>query len=79
MKRRLLWVAAALALAGCGVSKELRPLKGESLPPKPYGATIPPNATALLTPSAPARPLRTDDLLVQSQERIDNVFDLPPP
>jgi hypothetical protein len=77
MKRRI--VLLALALAGCGVAKDLRPEKGQALPPKPYGATVQPNAAALLTPTTQARPLRTDDLLTQSQERPSNAFDLPPP
>ncbi|CAN5405776.1 hypothetical protein BH09PSE4_BH09PSE4_12680 [soil metagenome] len=77
MKARIL--VLALALAGCGSVKELKPAAGEPLPPRPYGAAAQPTPTELLTPSTQARPRRADELLTQSQKRPDDAFDLPPP
>ena len=72
-------VMAALALGGCGAANGLKPGKGASLPVKPYGATATPTAAQLLTPSTQARPGRSDDLLLKSEARRSDEFDLPPP
>ena len=69
----------AIALAGCGTRKDLRPQEGASLPPKPYAVAVDPTPAQLMTPDNQARPGRSDDLLNRSQERRDDKFDLPPP
>ena len=54
MKRLLL--IAPLALAGCGSAVGLKPPPGAALPPAPYGATVQPTPTQLVTPTAQQRP-----------------------
>ena len=71
-------LAVALLLAGCGSPGKLAPAPGQSLPDAPYGATATPTPADLLTPSAPQRPARPDELLRRSQERRSDEFDLPP-
>jgi hypothetical protein len=68
----------AVALAGCGASRGLKPAEGEQLPPAPYGATATPAPADLLKPGPQARPGRSDELLRNSQERRSDEFDLPP-
>jgi hypothetical protein len=68
-----------LALAGCGQRESLRPAAGVSLPPKPALAANVPTAVDLLTPRTEERPERSDEVLVKSQERPDDRFNLPPP
>ena len=75
---RLVPLALAVALAGCGARGELKPAKGAALPAKPYGAAAVPAPTALLLPGAQARPDRSDDLLRSSEARQADPFDLPP-
>jgi hypothetical protein len=75
---RALAIAALAILAGCGGRGELKPAKGEPLPVKPYGATATPTPSDLLTPSAQARPARSDELLRSSEPREPDIFDLPP-
>ena len=74
-------IAAMLlvALAGCGQRRDLRPRDGASMPPKPAFATTVPTSTQLLTPPTELRPERSEELLLKSQERPDDRFDLPPP
>jgi len=75
-----LWILiGALALGGCGAASGLKPQAGESLPPKPYGASTQPTPKDLQTPSPQARPRRSDELLKSSEQRRDDEFDLPPP
>jgi hypothetical protein len=76
--KRVVLIGSILALSACGAQRELKPAKGQSLPIAPYGATTPPKASQLLTASIQARPVRTDELLTNSQERQGNEFDLPP-
>ncbi|MBN8841462.1 MAG: hypothetical protein J0I25_14820 [Sphingomonadales bacterium] len=71
-------LGSLLLLAACGRTHPLRPAKGESLPPAPYGAETPPSGSRLIDPSAQARPKRGDDLLTNSQDRRSDQFDLPP-
>ncbi len=71
-------LAATLLLASCGASRGLKPAPGEQLPPAPYGADARPTPAELLTPSAQARPGRSDELLRNSDERRSDEFDLPP-
>ena len=76
MKR--LFLLLPLALAGCGSSLGLKPKPGASLPVAPYGAATRPTAAQLLIPTPQQRPQRSGDLLLNSDERRANEFDLPP-
>lgn len=67
-----------LLVAGCGGRGALKPAPGQALPVKPYGAQATPTPDQLMTPSAQARPERTDELLKSSEERDSDEFDLPP-
>ena len=77
--RGLALVALALTLAGCGKQETLHPPEGASLPVKPSTAAAVPTVDQLLAPTAQQRPARSDELLLKSQERPDDRFDLPPP
>jgi hypothetical protein len=71
-------LALMLALSACGGRQVLKPQQGASLPPKPeFSATVP-TAEALMTPDDQARPQRNDELLLKSEKRRDDKFDLPP-
>ena len=72
-------IIALLLLAGCGSRVALKPKVGNSLPVKPQTASAVPTPEQLLTPTAQARPARSDEQLKRSQERQDDKFDLPPP
>jgi hypothetical protein len=74
----ILVALSALAVAGCGNRRDLKPLAGHSLPPAPYGTGYKPNAEQMLTPPVLARPERSVDVRVRSEERADDPFDLPP-
>ncbi|MGN6619807.1 MAG: hypothetical protein ACTHKR_01925 [Sphingomonas sp.] len=76
--RRWMPILAALLLAGCGSADQLKPAKGQSLPPAPYGASATPTPQQLLAPSSQARPDRDDELLKSSERRQADPFDLPP-
>ncbi len=76
MKRLLL--LALLPLAGCGDQQMLTPRPGAHLPVKPQTAALAPNSDQLLNPTARERPGRSDELLIRSQVRRDDRFDLPP-
>lgn len=81
MTRLLLLAASATSLAllgGCGKRGDLHPAEGHSLPPKPAMAASQPTAAELLTPPTTARPPRSDELLLQSEERPDDRFNMPP-
>ena len=69
----------ALAVAGCGAARELKPRQGETLPVAPYGATAQPTRDQLIKPTTQQRPGRTDDLLTSSEARRNDEFSLPPP
>jgi len=81
MKRATILVTAAalLALAGCGRKEDLRPANGARLPPKAATAATQPTATQLLAPTQMERPMRSDEVLLKSQERPVDRFNLPPP
>lgn len=70
--------ALALALASCGGRQPLKPVKNQRLPAVPVGAATAPTAAQLTKPSIQARPERNVELLVQSKERGDDPFDVPP-
>ncbi|MBB4087152.1 hypothetical protein ACLN6N_10720 [Sphingomonas carotinifaciens] len=76
--KRLLVLATALALAGCGAANRLQPAPGESLPVAPRGATATPTPRQLLTPTTQQRPQRSDALIHSSEARRADDFDLPP-
>ena len=76
---RVIWLAAALGLVGCGREADLRPAKGESLPVKPAMAKTTPTPNELLTIPTYAKPDRIDDLVKRSEPRPQDPFDLPPP
>jgi predicted small lipoprotein YifL len=79
VKRALVLAAALIALAGCGKRELLAPPAGASLPPKPAMAATVPTVDQLLTPSTQQRPGRSEELLLRSEERPDDRFNLPPP
>ena len=70
--------ALVLALAACGGRQVLKPQQGASLPPKPEFAATAPTPDQLMTPDDQARPQRHDELLLKSEKRRDDKFDLPP-
>ena len=76
--RALTFLGIALALAGCGQRRDLRPRENASLPPAPYGATVQPTSGELLEPTTQQRPSRSDELLTESKARGDDPFALPP-
>ena len=80
MKRVYLGIGTlgALALAACGQKTELRPEPGASLPPAPYGTSVPRDADQLLELDPQAAPERSVELRRRSEERTDDPFDLPP-
>jgi len=78
LARGLALGALALALASCGGKQPLKPVAGQKMPAVPVGATAAPTAQQLMTPPMQSRPERNVELLVQSQERKDDPFDLPP-
>ena len=73
-----LLIVAPLALTGCGSAVGLKPPPGGTLPPAPYGATVQPTPTQLVTPTPQQRPQRSDELLTNSEQRRADEFDLPP-
>ena len=77
--KRLLIVATALLLAGCGAREALKPAVGQALPTKPFGARADVRASDFTSPPIQTRPARSDDLLQSSDERRSDEFDLPPP
>ena len=76
--RRLIILAGAAILAGCGQQAALESPPGESLPPAPYGSAERPDAEDLLELDPQAAPERSVELRRRSEEREDNPFDLPP-
>ncbi|MDR2856940.1 MAG: lipoprotein [Novosphingobium sp.] len=76
--RTLAALATVLALAACGVKRDLKPAAGHRLPPAPYGREEPRSTAALLQPPVQAIPERNVELRRRSEEREDDPFDLPP-
>lgn len=77
-KALILVTLVALALAGCGNRRVLKPLAGHELPRAPYGSSYRPNADQLLKQPVEVKPERNVDVRVRSEERADDPFDLPP-
>lgn len=75
---RLFLLVVPLALSACGTNNGVRPGAGKALPVAPYGAAEQPTPQQLLTPSAQARPQRSNELLKTSEARRQDEFDLPP-
>lgn len=67
-----------LCLSACGGTQVLKPNAGMSLPPKPEFAATVPTPDQLMTADDQARPQRNDELLLKSEKRRDDKFDLPP-
>jgi predicted small lipoprotein YifL len=77
-KSKAAWILLAFGLASCGKVGDLEPRAGKNLPPKAYGQKTEQTAEALTTPSAQARPGRSDELRKRSERRDDDPFDVPP-
>ncbi|MDZ4307818.1 LPS translocon maturation chaperone LptM [Allopontixanthobacter sp.] len=78
MNRRILALAAACVLAGCGQKADLKPLPGQTLPVAPLGSDVQPDSEALLELDTQAAPERNVELRRRSESREDDPFDLPP-
>jgi hypothetical protein len=71
-------LALILMLSACGGTQVLKPKAGASLPPKPEFAATVPTPEQLIKADDQARPQRNDELLLKSEKRRDDKFDLPP-
>ena len=78
MTRALIAAIGLAGLSACGDQQALTARPGGHLPAKPATAATQPTPDQLLTPTAPERPGRSDELLIRSQVRRDDKFDLPP-
>ncbi len=78
MRLALMCAAAALALSACGQRGDLVRAPAEPGPAVPTGETVAPAFPELTSPSAQARPERSDEVLRRSEERSDDEYDLPP-
>lgn len=74
----MLGATLVVALAGCGRRADLAYPAGAPGPAVPTGESRAPTPAELMTPSPQARPMRSDELLKQSEERQTDEFDLPP-
>ncbi|WP_174292720.1 hypothetical protein [Sphingomonas bacterium] len=77
--KRLVLIALAASLAGCGAARELKPRDGETLPVAPYGARVTPTRDQLIKATTQQRPARSDELLTSSEARRTDEYSLPPP
>ena len=78
MRRTIIIIAIALALAACGQKGDLRPRSAQANPPAPYGREQALTTEALLTPPPQAAPQRSVELRTRSEPREDDPFNLPP-
>jgi hypothetical protein len=76
--KTLLGLILIFGLSACGGTQVLKPKAGASLPPKPEFAATVPTPDQLMTADDQARPQRNDELLLKSEKRRDDKFDLPP-
>jgi hypothetical protein len=76
--KRFAVLCLVLTLSACGGRQVMKPQTGDALPPKPTGAATAPTAEQLMVPDNQARPQRSDELLLKSEKRRDDNFDLPP-
>jgi predicted small lipoprotein YifL len=68
----------ALALSACGKKGELQRAPGMTAPPLAFGENKPKTSDQLLEPSTQATPERSSEILVRSEVRGDDPFDIPP-
>ncbi|HEX7822927.1 MAG TPA: hypothetical protein VF463_20200 [Sphingobium sp.] len=73
-----LLLIVALGLGGCGRIGTLKHLPGQRPVPVASGASKPATPDQLITPNTQSRPGRNVDILVHSERRPDDKFDLPP-
>lgn len=73
-----LLIVVALGLSGCGRVAALKRTPGMKPLPVATGASRPATAEELIKPSSQARPGRNVDILVHSEKRRDDPFDIPP-
>ena len=78
MMRNVVVFVVLLGLSACGGTQMLKPKAGANLPPKPEFARTVPTPDQLMTADDQARPQRNDELLLKSEKRRDDKFDLPP-
>ena len=78
MIRLLVLFTVFALLSACGKVGDLEPRSAQSIPAKNYGQTEAPGANELTTPSVQARPGRSDELLLRSEQRDQDPYDLPP-
>ncbi len=78
MTRKLALFSAFVLLSACGKVGDLEPRTAQSVPAKNFGQAEAPGANELTTPSVQARPGRSDELLLRSEQRNEDPFDLPP-
>jgi hypothetical protein len=78
MARALPVIFPLVLLAGCGTPAKLRPQPGMSEVPVANSAPVRASPTELMTALTQARPDRQADLIIRSEERRDDPFDLPP-
>lgn len=78
LPKLLLGASMVLALAACGRRADLAYPIGAPGPAVPTGETRAPTVPELMAPTTQARPMRSDELLKQSEERQTDEFDLPP-
>ncbi len=71
-------LASMLVLGGCGNRADLAPAPGQKPVPIATGQKRAQTPAELTTPSAAARPARSDELLRRSEEQQADDFDLPP-
>lgn len=76
--RTIVAAGGLLLVAGCGAMQGLTPAKGKSLPVKPASSPKQPSSDDLLVQLPTVKPGRSDELMIKSQPRGDDRFDLPP-
>ncbi|MFO1261141.1 MAG: hypothetical protein U1E68_08725 [Sphingomonadaceae bacterium] len=78
MKRVLIAALTLLALAGCGSRKDLALKPGQTPAPVARGAERSQTPDEMTRFETQARPDRSGEPILKSQERRDDTFDLPP-
>ena len=78
MKRVLIAALTLLALAGCGSRKDLALKPGQTPAPVARGAERSQTPDEMTRFETQARPDRSGETILKSQERRDDTFDLPP-
>lgn len=78
MKRILIATLTLVALAGCGSRKDLALKPGQTPAPVARGAERSQTPDEMTRFETQARPDRSGEPIIRSQERRDDMFDLPP-